>query len=210
MAEGRIGTDEAGKGDYFGYLVVAGVYADAEIEKTLKHYGVKDSKMLSDRRVNEIAKLVRRTCQHDIVRISPKKYNQLYDKLGNMNLILAWAHARAIENLLPKVKCDTVISDQFGDRKFLEEKLMEEGRKVRLIQKFRAESDTAVAAASILARDYYLSSLKRLSQRYGIELPKGSTHVMEAGRELVKKHGQEVLDEIAKKHFKTTSTILRS
>lgn len=209
MAKSRIGTDEAGKGDYFGYLVVAGVYVNPKTEKLLKYYGVRDSKRLSDNRIADIAKLIKKSCPYDIVKISPKRYNSLYAKLQNLNVLMAWAHARVIENLLLKVKCNLVVSDQFGDKKFLEDRLMNEGRKIKLVQKFKAESDIAVAAASILAREYFLKSLARLSVKHKMKLPRGATHVVAAGRDLVKEHGSDILDETAKKHFKTSNKILK-
>ncbi len=203
----RIGTDESGKGDYFGPLVAAAAYVELKDEEFLKSIGVRDSKKISDKKIHEIADEIRKNIKHDIVRINPEKYNKLYSKFGNLNVLLAWAHARAIENLLKKVKCQTVISDQFGDEKYLREKLMEEGRKINLIQRPRAEEDLAVAAASILARDSYLKGLKELGEKHGIKLPKGATHVEETGGRFISENGVEKLNQIAKTHFKTTEKI---
>ena len=130
----RIGTDEAGKGDYFGDLVVAGVYLDAAGEERARALGVKDSKQLSDARVQALARDVRAAFPHDVVRISPAKYNELYDKMHNLNALLAWAHARVIENLLPRTGAQLVVSDQFGNAAVLEQALMQAGRQVRLVQ----------------------------------------------------------------------------
>lgn len=199
----RIGTDEAGKGDFFGSLAVAAVYVDDSNEEKLRTAGVKDSKRLSDRQVIALSRLIKATSPHEIVKITPAKYNKLYAKVKNLNKILAWAHARAIENLLSRISCDTVVTDQFADRSLLEGEMMERGRKVALIQKTRAESDTAVAAASILARAEFLKSLKDLSGQYGINLPKGATHVIGTAREIAGKYGKDILSKTAKTHFKT-------
>lgn len=204
---GRIGTDEAGKGDFFGYLTVAGVYVDGATEEKLKRASVRDSKTLSDKKVVNLEKLVKKTCPHDVVKISPERYNKLYAEVKNLNKLLGWAHARAIENLLHKVECGIVISDQFGDKKFIEERLMEKGRKVRLIQKTHAESDIAVAAASILARAEFLRSLEKLSNYSGFRLPKGATNVTETAKKISKKYGIDFLDKVAKTHFKTMEKI---
>ncbi|MFH1125838.1 MAG: ribonuclease HIII [Candidatus Altiarchaeota archaeon] len=204
---GRIGTDEAGKGDFFGYLTVAGAYVDEKTAAELVAAGVRDSKTLSDNRVMSLEKLVKERCKHDVVRISPEKYNKLYLKVGNLNKLLGWAHARVIENLLQKVDCKTVISDQFGDKEFLEGRLMEKGRTINLIQKPHAEEDVAVAAASILARAEFLRSLERLSTQIGFRLPKGATNVIETARKISEKYGIEFLSKVAKTHFKTMEKI---
>ena len=204
----RIGTDEAGKGDYFGPLAVAAVHADAGGDAELRRLGVRDSKRLKDGRVLELERKVKDGFSYDVVKINPERYNTLYRKLGNLNVLLAWAHARAIENLLAKVRCGLVISDQFGDRRFLEEKLMAEGRKVRLEQRTKAESDLAVAAASVLARAAYLRALEGMRGRYGVMFPKGATEVEDAGRTFVEIYGTDRLGEVAKLHFKTTERVI--
>ena len=204
----RIGTDESGKGDYFGPLVAAAAYADDWQDDALRKLGVKDCKKLSDAKVLELAGEIRKACPHSVVKINPPKYNALREKFGNLNILLAWAHARAIENLLQEVDCKKVISDQFGDEKYLKEKLMKKGKKVELTQMPRAESDVAVAAASILARATFLQSLGAISQYYGLKFPKGATDVEHAGRMFVAAYGAERLGEVAKTHFKTTDRIL--
>jgi ribonuclease HIII len=207
--KGHIGTDESGKGDYFGPLVVAGVFIHDEQQEVLRELGVKDSKRFSDNRVRELADLVKKGYKHSIVAIGPQKYNELYEKLRNLNRILAWAHARAIENILDEVPCGLAYTDQFGDKLYVENALMKKGRNIELIQMPKAEEDLAVAAASILARSEFLKRLYFLSRDFGVELPKGSSaRSEEAGLELVKQHGAYVLNKNAKKHFKLTPRIL--
>ncbi len=209
--KGHIGTDESGKGDYFGPLVVAGVFILDEQQKVLAELGVKDSKRLSDNRVREFADLIKRGYKHSLVAIGPEKYNELYSKLRNLNRILAWAHSRAIENLLEEVHCTLAVTDQFGDKVYVLNALMKRGRNIELIQRPKAEEDLAVAAASILARAEFLKRLYFLSQDIGINLPKGSPpFVVETGIELAKAHGVQVLDKVAKKHFKITKRIMDS
>jgi ribonuclease HIII len=209
--KGRIGTDESGKGDYFGPLVVAGVFLPEGQESVLAELGVKDSKKFSDNRVRALADLIKKGYTHSIVAIGPEKYNGLYSKLQNLNRILAWAHARAIENILEEVNCKLAVTDQFGDKAYVLNALMKRGRTIELIQRPKAEEDLAVAAASILARAEFLKRLYFLSQDIGIELPKGaSSLVEEAGLELVKAQGAQALDKVAKRHFKITARILSS
>jgi ribonuclease HIII len=208
-AKGHIGTDESGKGDYFGPLVTAGFFLPDGQEEVLRELGVKDSKRLSDNRVREISKQLRQEYKYSIVAIGPEKYNGLYQKMQNLNKILAWSHSRAIENILEEIPCSLAITDQFGDKLFVKNALMKRGRNIELVQKTGAEEDMAVAAASILARAEFLRRLSLLSQELGIELPKGSSERSdEVGVKLVELHGTGALNKAAKTHFKLTKRIL--
>lgn len=206
----RIGIDESGKGDYFGPLVVAAVLVTPADEPDLRLMQVRDSKRISDSRILEMAPDIRQVCRHSVVAIGPQRYNELYAKIKNLNRLLAWGHARALENILEHSECPLAISDQFGDERFIVNALLEKGKKIRLIQRPKAEEDLAVAAASILARAEFLLRLKRLSEEIGLSLPKGASQAVEiAARVVVKKLGRERLESIAKLHFKTTQAILR-
>ncbi len=207
---GRIGTDESGKGDYFGPLVVAGVYVrDGGDEDFLRRLEVRDSKRISDRRVAVLAGEISKRLPHSLVAIGPARYNELYDSLGNLNRILAWAHARAIENLAGEwPEIGRAVTDKFGDDAYVARALMKRGRGLELVQKVRAEEDVAVAAASVVARAEFLRRLERLSKSAGMPLPKGaSASVEEAPRRLVQRKGKGSLKEFAKVHFKTTSRL---
>ncbi len=206
--EGHIGTDESGKGDYFGPLVVAGVYLPDDQKDVLLELGVKDSKRVTDNRAQKLSDLIREGYKHSLVVIGPEKYNELYSKFKNLNKLLAWAHSRAIENLLEEVPCSLVITDQFGDERFVINALMTKGKNIELIQRPKAEEDMAVAAASILARAEFLRRMHILSQEFGVDIPKGSSKRSdEVGVELVRTHGPEILNKVAKKHFKLTQRI---
>jgi ribonuclease HIII len=205
----RIGIDESGKGDYFGPLVIAAVFVDATTQGELALMGVRDSKKISDGRILEMAPDIRAICPHSLIAIGPPKYNELYAKIKNLNRLLAWGHAKALENLLGRVSCERAISDQFGDTQLILNALQEKGRKIVLEQRTKAESDLAVAAASIVARAEFLMRLKRLSDEVGTTLPKGASPAVElAAKMVVKKHGQERLSTVAKLHFKTTKAVL--
>ena len=206
----RIGIDESGKGDYFGPLVIAAVFVDATTQSELALMAVRDSKRISDGRILELAPDIKSVCPHSVIAIGPQKYNELYAKIKNLNRLLAWGHAKALETLLERgVACERAISDQFGDERLILNALQEKGRKIVLEQRTKAESDLAVAAASILARAEFLSRLKRLSEEIGTTLPKGASPAVElAAKMIVKKHGQARLGTVAKLHFKTTQAVL--
>jgi ribonuclease HIII len=212
MLEPRIGVDESGKGDFFGPLVIAGAFLNEAAAYNMMEIGVRDSKMIkSDARIGEIAKEIRLTdgCVTDVVAISPEKYNELQAKMGSVNNLLGWGHARVIENLLGRVDSPKAISDQFGNKKIIEKALMERGRKIELVQRHKAESDLAVAAASIIARNEFVMRLRKLGKEYGVELPKGASAAVDAaGVELVKKHGRDALAKVAKMHFRTSQKVL--
>lgn len=205
----RIGIDESGKGDYFGPLVIAAVFVDATTQGELTLMNVRDSKKISDGRILEMAPDIRTICPHSIIAIGPQRYNELYRKIRNLNRLLAWGHAKALETLLDRVSCGRAIADKFGDEQLILNALQEKGRTIVLEQRHKAESDLAVAAASILARAEFLLRLQRLSEEIGTTLPKGASPAVElAGRMIVKKHGEERLGSVAKLHFKTTQSVL--
>ena len=213
----RIGVDESGKGDFFGPLVVAGVYINDSIARALDKMGVKDSKEItSDKKISKLAEGIRNIsgCVHSIVPIGNASYNRLHQQMRNVNKILAWGHARVIENLLGQRDRMNpaplrAISDQFSRSKStIQSALMEEGRQLELVQMHKAESDLAVAAASILARDVFVQRIKELSNEFDLELPKGaSAKVDQVGVEFLSKHGINKLGQAAKLHFRTTQKI---
>lgn len=208
MSDYVAGVDESGKGDYFGPLVVAAAAISVLERPLLDELNVRDSKLLTDQRALTVAARLRRDVPHALVVIMPARYNELYARIGNLNKLLAWGHARAIENLLEKVDCARVVSDQFAKAHVLNGALMEKGRNVEIVQRVRGEAEPAVAAASIIARAEFLDRLRRLSTEFEIELPKGSGgSVDEAGARFVRRHGEMKLADVAKTHFKNTSKI---
>lgn len=209
----RIGVDESGKGDFFGPLSIAGVYINENVIKAWQGAGIRDSKNISsDKKIAELAEKIRKTpgCVVNTVVIGNEAYNRLYTRMKSVNTILAWGHARVIENLMEQrhqmnpapVKA---ISDQFASSKNVVAKaLMTLGREIELVQRHKAEEDLAVAAASILARDGFVNGLTKLEKQFNLELPKGaSSAVDEAAKKFVTEHGADNLSKIAKVHFRT-------
>ena len=212
MFEQHFGVDESGKGDFFGPLVIAGVYVDRRIARKLLDAGVVDSKRIgSDKRIRALADTIRKTSLGlvETVLIGPAKYNELYDKFGNLNRLLGWGHARVIENLLGKKPgCPRSLSDQFADSRVINASLLKHGRKIAIEQRPRAESDIAVAAASVVAREGFINWLERKSNELGMRLERGvSPSVKDAARKLVETNGPGALREVAKVHFRTAHEI---
>lgn len=206
----RIGIDESGKGDFFGPLCIAGVYAEGSSIPNLKTLGVRDSKTLSDESITKIAKKIRAEYVHHIVKINPSKYNELYEQFKNLNRLLAWGHAATIEQLVLKTGCQNVIVDQFANESLVINALKRKKLELQLTQRHRAEEDLVVAAASILARQAFLEGLLKLEEEFSMPFPKGgsSAAVIQAGKKLLLKLGQEPLKQVAKLHFKTLDSIL--
>jgi len=208
------GIDESGKGDYFGPLAVAAVFVESDsVARELTLLGAKDSKLIkNDAQIKKVAAGIRQAVsgKFAVVSIGPEAYNRLYDNIGNLNKLLAWGHARVLENLLERAPdCRLAISDKFGASSLIKNALMEKGRSVELHQRVRGESDLAVAAASILARDRFVSDLAALSETVGMELPKGaSAKVDEVASRIVSDFGLDRLRSLAKLHFKTTDKAL--
>jgi ribonuclease HIII len=208
----RIGSDESGKGFFFGPLTIVGVLATRESRKEFLRIGVRDSKSLSDYAIKKLTPKIKVLCPNSILAITPALYNQAYETLsgtGKQYRILARGHARVIENILEKEACYHAVVDQFGPERFVRRALMEKGRLIRIEQRPHAEDDVAVAAASILARDEYKTGLEALSAKYSIDLPSGASNkVIQVGKEFVKRYGEGELREVAKLHFVTTKYIL--
>jgi ribonuclease HIII len=209
----RLGVDESGKGDFFGPLCIAGAYINDKVVNAWKDSGIRDSKNISsDKRIKELADLIRETpgCVTSVVPIGNEAYNRLYSKMRSVNTMLAWGHARVIENLMgqrhrmnpPPVRA---ISDQFAsDKATVAKALMSLGREIELIQKHRAEEDLAVAAASILARDEFVTRLGAMEKQFDMEFPRGASSAVDAAaKEFIAKYGAQTLPKVAKMHFRT-------
>ena len=212
MFEPHFGIDESGKGDFFGPLVIAGVYVDREFARHFQEIGVTDSKRISsDRRIRELAGAIRKSAAaQSVVVIGPERYNTLFLKIGNLNRLLAWGHARVLENLCAlRPECPRALSDKFADVRVLQRALMEKGRSILLDQQTKAESDYAVAAASILAREKFIDWLNAAGRRLGIALPRGaSAAVKQAAQKIAQNGGRDALALVAKMHFKTAAEVL--
>jgi ribonuclease HIII len=209
----RVGVDESGKGDFFGPLCIAGVYVNESVIGAWLDQGIRDSKNISsDKKIHELAEMIRKTpgCVVDSVVVGNEAYNRLYARMKSVNTLLAWGHARVIENLMGKryqmnPAPVRAISDQFAASKSVIEKaLMSGGREIELVQRHKAEEDMAVAAASILARDEFVKGIAKLEQQFQRKFPKGAgTLVDAAAKEFVTTRGAEELAKVSKLHFRT-------
>lgn len=205
----HIGTDESGKGDFFGPLVIAGVLVDETNAEKFKALGIKDSKTITDKKIITLAAEIQKSAPFSVIAISNPKYNELYKKFANLNKLLAWGHAKVIENILEKHDCDYALSDKFGDDSLIKNALQTKGQTIKLEQMVKAESDIAVAAASIVARATFVQKMKQMELAFGCDFPKGcSSQVKTAAGAFIQKHGADRLSEVCKTHFKTYKEVL--
>lgn len=211
----HFGIDESGKGDFFGPLVIAGVYVEASSARALLDAGVTDSKRIgSDAKVRRLAAAIRATpgVVHETLAISPTRYNEMYPTFRSLNELLAWGHARVIARLAQvRPACPRALSDQFARKEILEHALKQRGVTLVLEQKVRGEADIAVAAASLLARERFIDWLRDASAASTVSLPPGASDlVKDAARHFIATHGAENLGKVAKLHFKTADEVLRN
>lgn len=205
-----VGTDESGKGDYFGPLVVSSVFVDQNTSRRLESLGVKDSKLLSDDYIKKIEMDIKKVVDHNFntVIINPEKYNVLYNSFHNLNKILGWAHSKAIENLLIKKKCDNIISDKFGNEKLIKNELSKKNIELNLYQTPKAERYTGVAAASILARAKVIDWFNQQSKTLKIKIPKGAgAEVNKMAKSILTQYGADYLQKMVKFHFKNSKQL---
>ncbi len=199
-----VGSDEAGKGDYFGPLVVAAVRLEPEVAQKMAAGGVMDSKRLTDSKAHQMGAALRASVPHAIVRVDPEDYNRRYPNYSGLNPFLAELHAEAIAQVAePGVR---VLVDRFANERLMQKALR--GLDITLEQATRAERNMAVAAASILARQEFLLGLAELSETFGVSLHKGAGRPTdESGLRFVAEHGLDSLAKVAKLHFKNTGKI---
>lgn len=203
----RVGTDEAGKGEYFGPLVVAGVRVlDAGQSRRLQGLGVRDSKTVANVRATRLAAEILGAVGAQNVReltLLPREYERRRKKAGSVQKLLGELHAEILREL--QDGAEVAIVDSLGAGSGLE-RHAPPGLRVEM--RPRAEDDVAVAAASVIARARYLEEMDRLSEVVGFELPRGSTHVREAVLRVHRERGMEGLEEVAKTHFSITEQVL--
>lgn len=201
-----IGSDECGKGDYFGPLVVCAVRLEPEEAQRLADSGVVDSKQLNDERALQLGGALRAALPHAIRRLDPPEYNRRYATVGNVNQLLADLHAEAIRELAqPGID---VLIDQFSKADLFAQRLGD--LDLRIDQRPRAEANLAVAAASIIAREEFLTCLDQLSEQAAVRLRKGAGAPTDSsGVEYARLHGMDALSQVAKVHFKNTGKIER-
>jgi ribonuclease HIII len=199
-----VGSDEAGKGDYFGPLVVCALRLPPDRREALARSGVTDSKRLTDETVLRLAPALEETFDHRVEVLDPPAYNDEHARVKNLNPMLADLHARAIRATARPG--DHVLVDRFAKESLVAERVRD--LEIELHQRTRAESEPAVAAASVVARAVFLRRLRALSEEHAVDLHKGAGAPTDrAARDFVRLHGFERLGAVAKLHFKNTSKI---
>ena len=202
------GSDESGKGDFFGPLVVAAVLINKDIAGKLYNFGVRDSKELSDKRILELAEKIEALAPlHAVLPLKPEAYNLRYQQMKaqgyNLNHLLAAGHIAALTKVLKEDKqCHFALVDRFNQKNNIAQELQRSFPNLTVVQQPRAEEDMAVAAASILARAKFVNIMQELSTLAGMELPKGGgENATDCARKILANHDEEFLNKLVKNHF---------
>ena len=165
--------------------------------------------MINDPQILIIARKIKQAFPHKVLSLFPETYNNLYPKFPNLNFLLAWGHATVIEEIQSKTGAKKALIDQFAHESRVIVALQKKGIEIELVQKTKGESDPVVAAASILARAGFLEGLEKLSSMLDHPLPKGAAaHVVQMGKQIYSRLGEEGLYTLAKKHFKTWNEVV--
>ncbi len=206
--ESYIGTFESGKGDYFGPLIVCGVYLNKNTSNELKKLKVKETKDFTEEQFIKLAEKIKQVIGNDafhIFTLYPQEYNNKHIEYKNIHNLLGLGHSTVIKEITKNIDCLEVITEKFGKDGIIQEFLKDYDKKINLKQVTRSDRYTAVAAASIITRIESNKWFQEINNRFNCELTKGAS--MLVGQNvipIVEEHTSEILSEIAKLHFKTT------
>ncbi|MFM7752149.1 MAG: ribonuclease HIII [Opitutaceae bacterium] len=211
--ESHAGLDESGKGDFFGPVIAATVIADRPAIDAWIAAGVKDSKKIAEPQILRLDALIRGT-RGTVVRTcfcGMPKYNELMGRPGaNLNRLLAWQHATALEQALGEKRVPWGLLDQFSEQPLVQRELTRKGVKdFELRMRTKAEEDPVVAAASVVARAEFVRQMRDLSERLGEPLQKGAGSGVKAqATAIVNRLGARALTDFAKLHFRTAYEVV--
>ncbi len=202
-----IGIDDTGKNDYFGPLVIAAVHTNQTTKNKLEALDINNENILNNQiRLSRLADKIKEICPHSIIILSNKSFNEIYEKMKNINHMLAWGHARVIENVLNQSPCKYALSNQFNNASLINSSLMSKGKGITILHKPKPSENITVSAATILAQDAYLMNLQKINDTFNMTFPRGcSTNVLETARTFAGKHGKESLNYIAKLSFESSN-----
>lgn len=206
--EPHAGLDESGKGDLFGPVVAATVIAEKPAIEAWRKSGVRDSKAIEDSQILKLDDIIRNTpgVIVETVYCGMDKYNELMLKpQANLNRLLAWQHARALEAALQKKWVPRGLLDQFTKEPLVQRELKKRGlERFDLAMRTKAEEDPVVAAASVVARAEFVRQMRSLSREFGEKLQFGAgTQAKAQAALIIERHGARALGKFAKLHFRT-------
>lgn len=209
-----IGSDEVGNGSYFGPLVVCATFVQKEHLQTLTKLGIKDSKLLTDSKMEQLTPILKDMLPHKILIVSPAKYNEIQ---GSYNAVKMKSvlHNRALallEQEIAPTKAQGILIDQFTNINNYQKDIQNENPKAKtpiyMITKGE-QYHLAVAAASIIARTTFLTALEQEGQTIGYHLPSGAGNNVDIiAAKIIQEKGIQTLNNVAKLHFSNTKKAL--
>lgn len=203
------GSDESGKGDFFGPLVVSAVVVDDSTAAKLAAAGVKDCKLLTDKKILQLEDVIKSTVvDFSVLELKPKAYNLRYKQVlaqgGKLNQLLGYGHVAALSQVLERHEdCHAALIDQFTTSLVNVRELTRRFPNCVVKQQPKAEVNLAVAAASVLARARFLRTMAELAEAAGeATLPKGGgAQATACARRLADRLGKAELVNFVKLHF---------
>lgn len=204
------GSDEAGKGDTFGALVVCAVAVPADSAELLLASRVADSKSLNDDLIRTLAPWLKENFPFALRVLPPADYNQRWVDAGsNVNKLLTELHTECLLELHTKCGFKMAVVDRFSPSSPVSSRLRTLVADLQVHEVPRAERHAAVAAASVIARDAFIGNIEELSQQWAMDLPLGSgSPVPPAMRRFVQLHSPGEMRQVSKVHFKNVQTFL--
>lgn len=204
------GSDEAGKGDTFGGLAVCSVAVPADSIELLMSSRVADSKSLNDELIRTLAPWIKENFPYALRVLDPAEYNKGWaDANRNVNRLLTQLHFECIEELHAQCGFDNAVVDRFSPSAPVSSRFRAVVPELKVFEVPRAERHAAVAAASIIARDAFLSGMEELSRQWAMDFPLGSgTPVPPAMRGFVRLHSAADMRKVSKIHFKNVQNFL--
>lgn len=212
--ETHAGCDESGKGDFFGPLIAATVIGSKSMIEAWRAAGAQDSKKITESRILELDKIIRNTPGVVVKLIQARDMRQYNSLMGtrfrSQNQILAFQHARALQEALAEKPAPWGLLDQFTEDPLVQRELTKLGvTGFELRMRTKAEEDPVVAAASIVARAEFVRQMHALSKRFGEKLQKGASAAVKIqAHEIIKRFGADALRDFAKLHFRTAYEVV--
>lgn len=199
-----IGSDEVGKGEWYGPLVVGCVALEPSLIKKFRKMGAKDSKSMDKKQLLLVAgRITKETFVKRITPFLPETYNRLYEEFQKenktLNELLAWAHSSVIRKVLGSIRYESakLVIDKFDVEKTYRRLYGINNSKIKVIQKSKGESETPVAVASILAKVRFEELVDNLNEKYNIDLRQAKPEDLDP----------KILRYVAKLHFKNVKKV---
>jgi len=205
------GVDEAGRGPVLGPMVLAIAVIDEEKEQYLKSIGVKDSKMLTPERREELAKVIHDTCDCHVAKITAKQLNS-WMKVKSLNQIEADAAADLIFHLPELEKVETIYIDSPDPvaRKFVWRMNLNKSIKEKIHASHKADVIFPIcSAASIIAKTTRDAEIEKIKKEIECDFGTGYSHDERTIKCMEENINNPILHKYLRTEWKTTKEMMK-